>query len=479
MGIYTGINDDNHVDIVIIGAGASGMAAAISAARVFSANVYSANTNPVNTHPLSANLANADPVSACHSNTNPVNTCPANANPTNTNPVNTKPVNTKFVNTNQVSANHANTCPTNADPTNTNRANENPAKIVLLEKNSEPGKKLLVTGHGRCNLTNVACEDSENVLNFFRRMGMLLRLEKGGMYYPASGQAATVRDALRECIGRMKIDICVDQSVSEVQKTGDCFIIYTDKDIFTATKLILATGGKAGPQFGCTGDGYVIAKALGHSITSPLPALVQMVCDEEAKGRLIALKGVRVKGAASFYCRGELLETAVGEIQFGETGLSGICIFDLSRNMRLKEDRVWVKLDLAPDYSKEEIECLLKEGLPAGLTGILPQKVASLIEEEANSDPKQCAELIKGMTFNVTGTKGWKEAQVTSGGIRLSEIDMDMDTMESKHTPGFYMCGEVLDYDGKCGGFNLNWAWNTGIKAGQAAAWSILKEKTI
>ena len=380
---------NNYYDIIIIGAGASGMAAAISAGNVFSANSYS-------------------------------------------------------------------------------------AAILLLEKNPEPGKKLLVTGHNRCNITNTACEDYETVLKFFSQIGFLLRLEKGALYYPASGQAVSVRDALREGLCRTGADILLEHSVEAVQVKKAGFEVSTTLGAtFTTEKLILATGGKAGPQFGCTGDGYSIAKALGHSIVSPLPALVQLVCDEQTiKGRLAVLKGVRAKGAASFYSRGRLLETSVGEIQFSESGLSGICIFDLSRHMREKDKDTCIILDLAPDYSKDEIERLLSERLPAGLNGILPVKLARLVEEEARSDPGQCAALIKEMAFNITGSKGWKEAQITSGGIALHGIAPE--TLESKFTPGFYMCGEILDYDGKCGGFNLNWAWNTGIKAGRAAARVIL-----
>ena len=353
-------------------------------------------------------------------------------------------------------------------------ANNHSAKILLLEKNPQPGKKLLVTGHNRCNITNIACEDYEEVLKFFSQIGFLLRLEKGTLYYPASGQAATVRDALWESLCRMGGDLRLYSTAEDVQVREEGFEVCTASgEVFIAEELILATGGKAGPQFGCTGDGYSIAKALGHSLVSPLPALVQLVCDEQAaKGRLAALKGVRAKGAASFYSRGRLLETSVGEIQFSENGLSGICIFDLSRHMREKDKDTCIILDLAPDYSKDEIKRLLSERLPAGLSGILPVKLARLVEDEANSDPGRCAALIKEMVFHITGSKGWKEAQITSGGVALDEIAPE--TLESKFTPGFYMCGEILDYDGRCGGFNLNWAWNTGIKAGRAAARAIL-----
>jgi predicted Rossmann fold flavoprotein len=194
-----------------------------------------------------------------------------------------------------------------------------------------------------------------------------------------------------------------------------------------------------------------------------------MVCVEGQSHRLREIKGVRAKCEAELFMGRSELARATGEVQFTEDGLSGICIFDLSKFMRIKDRGACrVVLDFAPDAEEGALIELLSENRAASLSGIVPAKLAALIGKETGYDPRSAAHMLKRMAFPISGTKGWKDAQVTSGGVPLAEVDMN--TMESKLASGLYLAGELLDYDGLCGGFNLNWAFGTGLKAGLAAA---------
>jgi predicted Rossmann fold flavoprotein len=342
--------------------------------------------------------------------------------------------------------------------------------VLCLERNGEPGRKLLASGNGRCNLSNASCEDADAVLRFFRELGVLTRREAEGRIYPYSGQAATVRDALREEMARSGVCLRCDAPVKSVRRGEVCFELEAESgELFRASALVLATGGKAGPQYGSFGDGYKFARAFGHGMVSPLPALVRMVCDEGQASRLRELKGLRVKCEAALFMGESELGRTAGELQFTEDGLSGICIFDLSRYMRIKDARPRrIELDFAPGIDEGTLEALLSENRSASLSGVVPAKLAALIGRETKGNPASAARMLKRMEFHVTGTKGWKDAQVTSGGVPLDEIDAD--TMESKLVRGLFFAGELLDYDGVCGGFNLNWAFNTGLKAGISAS---------
>ncbi len=246
-----------------------------------------------------------------------------------------------------------------------------------------------------------------------------------------------------------------------------------------------ATGGKAGHKFGSTGDGYGFAKSLGHSLTRPLPALVQIVSDERFSEKL---KGVRAKGLA-ILARGEdIIAQEAGEIQFTGDGLSGICIFDLSRYLGERPEEYHVRIDLFPDYSQSEMLNMMKarkaslEGrcAEALLKGMLNEKLIpvylelseiradSPIEEVEESKMLSLAGQLKDHRIGIKGTKGWIEAQVTAGGINSNEIYAA--GLESRLVPGLFFAGEILDIDGKCGGWNLQWAWSSGWTAGLHAA---------
>jgi hypothetical protein len=390
------------------------------------------------------------------------------------------------------------------------------ARVRLIEKNGILGRKLLATGNGRCNLTNTNCPDLETTLLFFKSLGLLIRTEEEGRAYPRSEQAVSVQEALIRELMRLQAEILCGRTVQAIEKAGSgtgsgadsgaCagedfgFRITADNGTFYSDAVILATGGKAGPQYGSTGDGYRFAKAFGHSVVSVRPSLVQMVSNEAFFKQL---KGVRAKGQVELLrenraeehgpdagsVRTAGIETVVdreyGEIQFTEDGLSGICIFNLSKNYARGDI---ISIDLFPEYSEESLTKILtdiagtsgirsmaeffagmlhKKLIPA-LLAVLPleegRKAASLSRE----DIERTARFLKGWRIPITGTKGWKEAQVTAGGVDLTEIDPD--TMESRLVPGLYFTGELLNMDGKCGGYNLQWAWSSGLAAGKAAA---------
>lgn len=356
-------------------------------------------------------------------------------------------------------------------------------KVRLIEKNSEPGRKLLATGNGRCNLTNTGCEKVEETLVFFEELGLLTRVEEEGRVYPYSEQAAAVRDALVNELMERKVEILCGTEVQAAEKKGSGFVITTanGKEL-RSDVLILAAGGKAGPQYGSTGDGYRFAKAFGHTVVRLLPSLVQMVSEETF---FKELKGVRAKGRAELIREGNVVDAENGEIQFTEEGLSGICIFNLSRKY-VRGDII--RIDLFPGYGEDRLEDMISKlagtlrnrNMAQFFSGVIHKRLAPVvlkmlcIDEEqkaAGLEPEEIRKmvrLLKGWNISISGTKGWKEAQVTAGGVDLDEVDPE--TLESRLVPGLYFAGELLNFDGKCGGYNLQWAWSSGLIAGKSAA---------
>jgi flavoprotein, HI0933 family len=380
-------------------------------------------------------------------------------------------------------------------------------KIVLLEAGARVGKKLLATGNGRCNLTNMDVRPSHyhgdtavlpavfdrypprEVINFFRSLGLLCREQDEGRVYPYNLQASAVLDVLRLQLEHLHVDTLCDFPVSGLEKTVSGFRINSNGQAVFADRVIFATGGLAGSQLGANGSGYEILKSLGHRRTGLFPALVQMTTDPR---RVKPLKGARSTANAALLADGTPVASSRGEVQFTEHGLSGICIFELSRfvgelyGKRMLE----LALDLMPEYGEPQIadflktRCLLKEmPVSALFNGCLNKLVGpEVVKAALPHAPKTAAELhesnlaalahaAKDFRFPVTGTLSWKDAQVTAGGIPLDEVDGDM---QSGRCPGLYLAGELLNIDGDCGGFNLHWAWSTGLLAGCAAARSML-----
>jgi len=378
-------------------------------------------------------------------------------------------------------------------------AQKSPSKdICIIEKKEIPGKKLYATGNGRCNISNRECMDSmdsDDVMSFFGSVGISLREEEEGRIYPLSGQAADVVLALEKAMEVNNINIIVNSTVTDAKKEKDHFIItYKDKktkkeNILISKKLLIACGGKAGPQYGTSGDGYTMAKKMGHTISAAFPILTPLECE----GDFTLLAGVRTPAKATLMRKNKEVAQETGRIQFTDDGISGICIFDLSRHIRIEENASWKKimaeysvlLDFFPEKREEElINELLKRKEIKGfktedlLISYLNRSLAAEILKKAGTEMtkpaskltekeiKEVAASMKALCFRIKGKKGWKSAQGTAGGIKIEEIDDN--TMGSKIIKGLYFAGEILDHDGPCGGYNLHNAWKTGIKAGKA-----------
>lgn len=368
--------------------------------------------------------------------------------------------------------------------------------IVLLEKNGELGKKLLATGNGRCNLSHRDCRYSDygpggsltvrqifskmNVVDttaLFEEIGLMTRDDEEGRRYPYSEQASTVRDLLEGEIRFLGIESRTGDRIATIarREDGPGFVIGTDSGAtMEADALVLATGGKAGGQYGSTGDGYGFAKAFGHSLVRPRPALVPVVGKDWPHGDL---KGVRAKGAVRLEAGDRFLAECRGEIQFTAYGLSGICLFDLSRFLDPEETDAAVRIDLFPELSQRDLAAKLfaravafsTRPPEALLQGMLHSKLISLfLPAEGKSDPERLAARLKNWRIPIAGTRGWNEAQVTVGGVDCSEVYPH--TLGSRIVPGLYFAGELLDVDGPCGGWNLQWAWSSGYTAGECAA---------
>ena len=354
--------------------------------------------------------------------------------------------------------------------------------VRLLEKNDILGRKLLATGNGRCNLTNLNCADSADTLEFFSEIGLLTRSEGEGRVYPYSEQASAVQEVLSNILRDRNVEVFFGEVIQSVEKTKSGFLITSEKKEFGTDAVILATGGKAGPQYGATGDGYRIAKQFGHTVVRTMPSLVQLVAESDF---FRFLKGVRTKGKAELLRGNSVVAVENGEIQFTEDGLSGICIFNLSKYYQKGDG---IRLDLFPEYDENSLlqmmeqraNSLASRSMAEFFLGMVHKKLSPVLLGElfldetrkihtmTKADLSKTARLLKGWVIPINGTKGWKEAQVTSGGIDLSEVDLN--TMESKLVQKLYFAGELLDWDGKCGGYNLQWAWSSGKAAGSAAA---------
>ena len=363
---------------------------------------------------------------------------------------------------------------------------ENPdISICILEKNGAAGKKLLATGNGRCNFTNTSCGSSSETMRFLQKLGIKARVEQQGRVYPYSGRAEDVLNAFEIYINSHNIEVVPHFAAESIvfEENGK-ITVYDAKRKAIAGKALIATGGKAAPQFGCTGDGYNLARGAGHSLTKIMPALSPVECI----GNFEKLKGIRAKASVSLVKKDENILTEDGEVQFTEYGLSGICVFNLSRYIRLDDcgfKDYEIAIDLMAEVGEDELEAELKSRrddlgitpgnllmslVPGPLSGYVLAAAGIKYDAESVDGPKikAIAAAMKNLIFTVSNVKGWQYAQCTSGGIPLSEINSD--TMESKIVRGLYFAGEIIDYDGPCGGYNLNNAWETGVKAGKAMA---------
>lgn len=380
-------------------------------------------------------------------------------------------------------------------------AKSNNNEVTILERNSLCGKKILVTGNGRCNYWNIdqdlnhyysrtpellkeiiTEQNKENVLNFFNKLGIYPKI-KNGYYYPNTNQAITIRDALIAEVKRKGINIKTNVFVEKIVKVKNIFNIYFNNEQISATKLIIATGSKAAPKTGSTGSGYQLLSSLNHRYINPLPALVQL---KTTGSFLKQWAGIRTDVNVSIYEDSNLLRKETGEIQLTDYGVSGICIFNLSRYASIglaNNKKMTLKIDFLPfiNQSLEELtnyfKTTTKRPLREELCGILNSKLVDIILKASsintnNSfidlDSNSKTTLFNNLTnfsLTITGTNSFEQAQVCTGGIPLTDINVK--TMESKLTKNLYIVGELLDVDGDCGGYNLSFAWISGMLAGK------------
>ena len=380
------------------------------------------------------------------------------------------------------------------------------ARIVILEKEARVAKKLLATGNGRCNFTNLETKsqryhglhrDFQEEANrrfppldniaFFRSLGVMARIGEEGKVYPLSLQAAAVVDLLRAACSILQITVLTGEEVKSVLAEKDGFTLKTASSTLFARKVVAAAGGMAAPELGGGPSGYALLTDLGHRLLAVAPSLVKI---KTASRLPNALKGIKVEGLLTLKRGAEILGQEAGEILFAEYGLSGPPVLSLSRQLCFEDAAQFnLEIDFLPDFNQGELFELLKERrqvlatltLEDFLTGLIQKKTGQLLLKEAlgaklsrnvdglsDGELKTLCRALKGFPLAVSGTLGWKQAQVTAGGIDVA--DFAAETMESKLVPGLYAAGEVLDIDGDCGGFNLQWAWASGRLAGESAA---------
>lgn len=383
-------------------------------------------------------------------------------------------------------------------------------QVTIYERNDRVGKKILSTGNGKCNFSNekmsadcyrgggVPLVDKiygtvgvKETKEFFTELGMRIK-DRDGYLYPASGQASTVLDVLRYELEHLTVRIHTNRQVTDITAGQDGLTVETnehEKEKYDA--VILACGGKAAPKTGSDGQGFVLAKKLGHHIVPTAPALVALRCSEDFYKRVA---GVRCDAKLTLCIDGQPVSSDRGEMQWTDYGISGIPVFQLSRDAAYAlqaKKCVTVVIDLMPDFSEEQDDSAdsrfwserwkrqggqTMEQFVTGLVnkkiGLLLLKLAGIKESEKVGDvspsrQKELTKLFRSFIVTVKGTNSFDQAQVCAGGVDCKEVT---DTLESRIVPGIYFAGEMLDVDGICGGYNLQWAWSSGMVAGQASA---------
>lgn len=389
------------------------------------------------------------------------------------------------------------------------------SQVLLLEQKEIPGKKLMMTGNGRCNFTNTNQSPNDyrgadpdfawqvlrhftyqDTLRFFMKLGIYSR-NRNGYLYPYSDQAVSVVEALKLELRRLGVEIrtgCAVKDISVKKENGKRFFkIQAEKENFQAAAVILAAGSKAAPKSGSDGSGYALARKLGHTIRPVLPALVQLRCREKSYKQLA---GIRTQAKITLYLDGETADTDTGELLFTEYGISGIPVFQVSRFASLglaRKCAVYAVLDFMPDFTEEQFLQFMKDRIrnhpertaAEFFTGLFHKKLAAMlirisgvhddwvVGELSLEQIRKLCRAVKQYRTEIIGTNSFDQAQVCAGGAATVEIDAD--TMESRLCPGLYFSGEIVDVDGKCGGYNLQWAWTSGYVAGYAAAAAIRK----
>ncbi|WP_330656184.1 BaiN/RdsA family NAD(P)/FAD-dependent oxidoreductase [Alkaliphilus flagellatus] len=391
-------------------------------------------------------------------------------------------------------------------------ASRNGAKVVIYERMNRVGKKLLATGNGRCNITNIGLSESnlkcihgsnkkfaggilkkftvDETINFFEILGIAHKVENDGKVFPMSDQASSVLDVLRYELDKLSIEVICDIEIDKIKQSKQEFILIDSNGVeYKADKVIIATGGMSSPNLGSNGSGYKLARNLGHSVVNPFPALVQLKLEAPF---LKSIKGIKFNGAASVILDGNILRREEGELLFTEYGISGPPILQLSRNaveaLENKQQPI-IEIDMFPNFTYEELLNLISlrlsyqydRPLDFSFIGLINKRLIPIILkvsniydlnraclEISNKEIEKIVSLLKAWQFDIIGSQSWMHSQVTAGGVDLKEICPD--TLQSKIIPGIYFAGELLDVDGDCGGFNLQWAWSSGYVAGNEAS---------
>ena len=380
------------------------------------------------------------------------------------------------------------------------------AYVTLVDRMPKVGKKLLATGAGQCNLCNTkptqgnyhgmdtsfvlpALEafGAETTLSFFDALGIEVRELENGRVFPITGQASNVLDVLRYEMSILGIREVTGIKIKEIHPNNSGFVLHSPEgESFKSDKVIVAAGGSSSPNLGSNGGGHKLAKTLGHTVTQLFPSRVPLTLDTWFLKRL---KGVKVRDASvESHVDGQLMRKSSGDLLFAEYGISGPPVLDVSRAIGQFERSnhvMEVSIDLFPDETMESMEALIRKRighapfkpLDVFLIGLLHKRLIPVIMKEAGQEDlaRTCGSLddaeivaivkmLKEWRVKCRGTRSWMNSQVTAGGVDVSEVEAT--TMESKIVPGLYFVGEVLDIDGDCGGYNLQWAWSSGYVAG-------------
>ncbi len=364
------------------------------------------------------------------------------------------------------------------------------SSVMLIERLDRVGKKLSATGNGQGNVSNenvsidkyftsdardynkiekmLSRYGKDELVRFFESRGAVLTADERGRIYPAGKQASALTDLLRYDVAQKGVNICLSTRVIALYRQGNGFLVTTEnekgkKSIF-ADNVVLCTGGKVAKNFGTDGSAYALAIALGHSVTALYPSLVQLRTDTDYVKQL---KGIRVFSRVKAIVNGKEVASETGDVIFTDYGVSGDVIFRLSAFVSDKTTGdVMLEIDLLPDISEQKLREVLQQKsklnhIPSGeiLCGILNNQVGRVVVKRAKSESVDAlVEQVKRFKLKVTGTLGYDYAQVTKGGVPLGEVD---DTLQSKSCRGLYLAGEILDVDGRCGGYNLQWAFTS------------------
>ena len=368
-------------------------------------------------------------------------------------------------------------------------------KAVLFERGDRVGRKLSATGNGQGNITNLAALETEyfsvkgknqltqdvlkgadvqDLYAYFQNLGVLLSADDRGRVYPASRQASALTDALRFCVAQKGLDVRLSTRIYDMEKKDGGFILYAEegteghKKTFFAEKVVLCVGGKAAKNFGSDGNGYALAQKMGHSVTALYPSLVQVKTDVT---HTKTLKGIRVNdGGLTAVTSDGARHSLRGDVIFTDYGVSGDAVFRMSAFIADKIGAgVRFEVDFLPDVGEVEIFDALQRKRAAFPTlpetellfGIVNNQIGRAVLKRAKGNLREAARLVKHFDLTVTGSLGFDYAQVTKGGIPLGEVT---ENLESRFAKGLYFTGEILDVDGQCGGFNLQWAYSSAMR---------------